>query len=93
MRTVLAAICIASIAIPQVAFAQHRHRGDYNHYSAPHHRHYDYRPRKPNYGALIGGAVAAGIIGAIIVDQYGRRCVKRVVDYDIYGNPIVETVC
>lgn len=99
MRSILVGLVVCGLVIPQVAFAQshhHRDRPGYGRHYSPdryHHDRYHHRPRKPNYGAIIGGAIAAGVIGAIIIDQYGRRCVNRVVDYDIYGNPVVRTVC
>lgn len=73
------------------AHAQHRrHHPGYGHRAPAVHYH---RNRKPNYAPYIAGAIGAAIIGGIIYDQYGRRCVREVVGYDYYGQPITRRIC
>lgn len=79
------------------AFAQHRrHHHGYSHRPpVVHHlprRHWHHN-RRQNVAPYIAGAIGAAIIGGIIYDQYGRRCVREVVGYDYYGQPITRRVC
>ena len=89
MNKFLIAVMLLGIFTVTEASARNNRHGYYQprHHYVPQHRH------KPNYGAIIGGAIAAGIIGAIIYDQYGRRCVNEIVGYDSFGDPVVKQIC
>ena len=67
------------------ASAHGRHRGGF----------YAHRGHNHNFNPapFIAGAIGMAIVGGILYDQYGRRCQRQVVYYDVYGNPVVQTVC
>lgn len=70
-------------------FRGYAHGGHYRPY-VPHHNH---GYRRKNYAPYIAGAIGLGIVGAIIYDQYGRRCERQIIGYDINGAPIIDTIC
>ena len=77
------------------AFGQHygHHHGPrYRPYHPPIHHHHHHQ-RRNNYAPYVAGAIGLGIMGAIIADQYARRCYKQHIGYDHVGNPIFEHIC
>jgi hypothetical protein len=85
MRKLLLALSVLALT-STTAMAQHRghfggHRGGHHHG----HRH--------NAIPWIAGAAALGIAGAIMYDQYNRRCWREVVGYDRWGNPVTGRFC
>ena len=65
-----------------------RHRDGFHAHRGHGHHHRNFNP-----APFIAGAIGMAIIGGILYDQYGRRCQRQVVYYDVYGNPVVQTVC
>ena len=86
MKKILIAAVVIALTSTSVLAHGSRHYRPYAHHSYGHgHRH--------NYGAWVAGAIGMGILGAVIYDQYGRRCVNQIVGYDQLGNPITRQVC
>lgn len=85
------------MTISSTAIAGGRHYGhgfghSFGHYHG-HYHGYHHGYHRHNYGAWAAGAIGLGILGAIVYDQYGRRCYNQIVGYDQFNNPVTRTVC
>ena len=86
MKKILIAAVVIALTSTSVLAHGSRHYRPYAYHSYGYgHRH--------NYGAWVAGAIGLGVLGAVIYDQYGRRCVNQIVGYDQLGNPITRQVC
>ena len=87
-KIIISTIALMTVITPVLAHGRSFGHRPYYGYSYGHYGH-----RHNNYGAWVAGAIGLGVLGAIIYDQYGRRCVNRVVGYDQLGNPIIQPIC
>lgn len=96
IKVLLASVLIIASTVGAHAGHRHGHRhgshiGPYHYGHSYHHGHRHGQRR--NYGGYIAGAVALGILGAIVYDQYGRRCYRQIIGYDYDGEPITKRIC
>jgi len=90
-KLLIGTLAVATLVLTTtVASAGQRH--EHGHWRGHHHGHH-HGHRRPNYAPYIAGAIALGVLGAITYDQYGRRCHREIVGYDMYGEPITRRIC